>query len=116
MAETGKRKGVGSDRLRVLVLMAILSATGAPAARAQLRVQQQLDQVDQSFVCPEDLPTDQAKTDALKLFMDRVAAIQPNITIGEIIEYRVSLLKKHRCEKTLAAIASQGSNSRGAGD
>lgn len=107
---------MGSDRIRALVLAAVLSAGGPTAAHAQLDVQKQLDQIDQSFVCPEDLPTDEARKDALKLFIDRVAAAEPKITISEIVEYRVSLLKKHQCEKTLASIARQAPKGQGAAD
>lgn len=74
------------------------------SARAQLDVQNKLAQIDRTFVCPEDLPTDQARQDAVKLFLEQVAAVQPKVTLREITEYRVSLLKKHQCSQTLANI------------
>jgi hypothetical protein len=91
---------------------AVLSALAAVAlmigiagsAHAQLRVQSELAQVDRTFICPESLPSDEARLDAAKLFVEQVAAIEPHLTIGELIGYRLTLLRKHGCTQTLRYI------------
>jgi hypothetical protein len=74
------------------------------AAHAQLDVQQKLAQIDRTFVCPESLPSDEARTDALKLFVEQVAAVQPIVTVKQLTEYRDAVLRKHQCRATLAQI------------
>jgi hypothetical protein len=68
---------------------------------AILPVQQKLDQLDRTFVCPESLPSDGARMDALKLFIAQLQAAEPNLTIRNLVEYRQSLLVKHSCTITL---------------
>jgi ethanolamine utilization microcompartment shell protein EutL len=63
----------------IVVLLA-----GNTAAHAQLAVQQTLAQIDRTFVCPESLPSDEARNDALKLFLEEVAAVQPTITVKQL--------------------------------
>jgi hypothetical protein len=92
----------------ILATVAMLNATGA---RAQLAVQKSLAQIDRTFVCPEDLPSDEARDTALKLFLQQVAAIEPKTTVGDMISYRVSLLKKHQCRQTLANLAQSATPS-----
>jgi hypothetical protein len=100
--------------LKALAALAVSIATMiATGAHAQLDVQKKLAQIDRTFICPEDLPTEQAKQDALNLFLEQVAVVQPQITIAEIIEYRVSLLKKHQCRQTLANIGASPSQASG---
>jgi hypothetical protein len=91
--------------LRCLFGVLGILTLGATGVHAQLAVQNKLAQIDRTFVCPEDLPNDEARSIALKLFLQQLAAVQPSITIKEITEYRVSLLKKHQCRQTLANIA-----------
>lgn len=69
-----------------------------------LPVQQKLDQIDRTFVCPESLPSNEARTDAMKLFVEQLRAVEPNLTVRNIVEYRYSLLEKHGCVKTLENI------------
>ncbi len=63
-----------------------------------------LEDLDKSFVCPEDLPNDQARQDAVKLFAETIAKQHPEMTIEELARYRVSLLEKHHCTQSLANI------------
>jgi hypothetical protein len=60
--------------------------------------------IDRTFVCPESLPDDEARNDALKLFLAEVAAVQPTITVKQLTEFRVAMLRKHQCRATLANI------------
>lgn len=83
----------------IVVLLA-----GDTASHAQLAVQQKLAQIDRTFVCPESLPSDEARSDALKLFLEELAAVQPTITVKQLAEFRVAMLRKHRCLATLANI------------
>jgi len=72
------------------------------AANWQLPVQDKLDQIDRTFVCPESLPSDEARQDAMKLFIEQVQAVESKLTIRNLVEYRESLLIKHQCTQTLA--------------
>lgn len=76
----------------------------ALAASGTLPVQSQLDQIDRTFICPEDLPTDEAREAALLVFNAQVQAVQPGLTLRQLIEYRYSMLAKHQCTKTLEAM------------
>ena len=44
------------------------------AAHSQLAVKEKLAQIDRTFVCPESLPSDDARKDAVKLFLEELAA------------------------------------------
>jgi hypothetical protein len=94
-SKTGASTAVGT----IVVLLAANSA-----AHAQLAVQQRLAQIDHTFACPESLPSDEARKDALKLFIEEVAAVRPTITVKQITEFRVAMLRKHQCSATLANI------------
>jgi hypothetical protein len=59
-----------------------------------------------SFRCPEDLPTDQARQDAIYNFLAWVQQRYPGLTIAKIAEIRTRFLEEHHCEKTLANIRS----------
>ena len=91
------------ESLPVLGLLGTLMLPGV--GQAQLRVQDQLAQIDRSFVCPESLPDDEARSAALTLFLKQVAAVEPHISITELVDYRVNLLRKHQCVVTLANIS-----------
>lgn len=69
-----------------------------------LPVQKKLNQIDRTFVCPESLPSDAAREDALRLFIAQVQAAEPNLTVQALTEYRISLLEKHQCRDTLAKL------------
>lgn len=98
------RSEVGIRMIRqTMMLLALLGL--AARIDAQLPVQAKLAQIDRTFVCPESLPSDSARQAALQLFLEQVSAVEPNLTVANIITYRVSLLRKHRCAQTLANIA-----------
>ena len=83
----------------IVVLLA-----GNTAAHAQSAVQRKLAQIDRTFVCPESLPSDEARNHALTLFLEELAAVQPTITVKQLTEFRVAMLRKHQCRATLANI------------
>ncbi len=83
---------------------ALLVGLVSSATHAQTTEQSMVPQIDRTFVCPEVLPSDEARRDALKLFLDQVVAAKQNITIAEITEFRVAMLRKHQCNQTLANI------------
>jgi hypothetical protein len=92
---------IGASAVGTIVVL----LAGNTAAHAQLAVQQKLAQIDRTFVCPESLPSDEARNDAVKLFLEEAAAVQPTITVKQLTEFRVAMLKKHKCRATLANIA-----------
>jgi len=94
--------------MRVLLLMAAAGCLWRPSpARAQLPVENGLAQIDRTFVCPESLPNDAARDAAMQLFIEQVRAVQPNLTVAELVSYRMTLLQRHDCAETLAHIAHQ---------
>ena len=86
----------------VVTLVVLLA--GNTAARAQLAVEQKLAEIDRTFICPESLPSDEARNDAVKLFLDEWAAVQPTTTVNQVMAFRVAMLRKHRCRATLENI------------
>jgi len=82
-------------------LIALTAIVAVIQSSSLLPVQQKLDQLDRTFICPEDLPSDEARQSAVLLFLEQVRAIEPNLTVKSLIEYRQSLLVKHDCTKTL---------------
>jgi hypothetical protein len=71
--------------------------------------------IDRQFVCPEALPDDQARSDALKSFMDNMSKAAPDEGIVDVLNYRKVLLQKHGCAKTLGNLqASQDAVLKGA--
>ena len=87
-----------------IVVSSVVVAMAASAAQAQSAEQQMVAQIDRTFVCPEALPSDAARQDALKLFFQQAAAAKPSITLGEITQFRVAMLRKHGCNETLAKL------------
>jgi hypothetical protein len=85
-----------------IVALSLVAAMVASAARAQTAEQKMVAQIDGTFICPEALPSDEARNDALKLFLEQVAAAKPSITVAEITQFRVAMLRKHQCNETLA--------------
>lgn len=62
-----------------------------------LPVQQTLDQIDRTFICPETLPSDEAREDANRLFIEQLMVVEKKLTVRIVIEYRQALLIKHHC-------------------
>jgi hypothetical protein len=89
--------------MRVLFLITgIIAVWGAAPGQAQLLARNRLAQIDHTFVCPESLPNDAAREAAIRLFTEQVAAMNPRVTIRQIVSYRVALLRRHGCRQTLA--------------
>ncbi|MDR7134557.1 uncharacterized protein J2X06_001741 [Lysobacter niastensis] len=65
-----------------------------------------------AFHCPEDLPTDEARTDALTAFLQTARREHPNITTSELLSLRVRLIHDHQCDRTLASMASPPKSGR----
>jgi hypothetical protein len=57
-----------------------------------------------SFVCPEALPTDQARVNALGDFVQWFRARHPDTTVGGMLAARYALLESHHCKQTLTNI------------
>jgi len=94
-----ERVGVAMFKLAGLVVAAALVGS---SAYAQTTEQKMVAQIDRTFVCPEALPSEEARKDALKLFMDQVAVAKPDVTLEQIIQFRTAMLRKHQCNGTLA--------------
>ena len=56
-----------------------------------------LKQLERGFVCPERLPTDDARIAAARNFVERYGRIRPQSRIGERMAARQRLMTKHRC-------------------
>jgi hypothetical protein len=93
----------GTEMIRMtaaLLLAALLTAAlGPAAAHAQGADQAKLAEIDRSFVCPEAMPTDQTRHDALSLFMHQAADANPQGTVEEIVNFRTWMLQKHHCKQ-----------------
>jgi hypothetical protein len=86
------------------IALTLVATMAAFAAQAQTTEERMVAQIDRTFVCPESLPSDEARTDALKLFLDQVAAAKPSTTVAETTRFRVAMLRKHQCQETLAKL------------
>ena len=64
----------------------------------------QVSTIDHLFVCPETLPSDQARTDALSNFMESMSKAAPDEGIVDVLRYRKLLLQKHACTETLRSL------------
>jgi hypothetical protein len=71
------------------------AAAGAPDEIARL---------DQQFLCPESLATDQARERALHAFVTAYAHAAPDSTIADMLLFRRALLAKHGCRRTLEGL------------
>lgn len=60
--------------------------------------------IDKGFICQEKYLNDEQKIAALGKFINQYIGIYPNATLEDLLEYRLYLLNKHRCEKTLNII------------
>ena len=85
----------------------LLAAMFSACAQAQSADKDKLSQVDRNFVCPESLPSDAARQEAVKQYLLAVGDAWPGVTVDQMIAFRVALLNKHKCTKTLEAIQQQ---------
>ena len=93
--------------MRRMVVAASLAFLLALPVSAQTKEQKIVAQIDRSFICPEALPSDDARKAALQLFISQVAAAKPRITVNELTAFRVAMLRKHGCAQTLANIGEK---------
>ena len=91
---------LGPLRFLPLVLLAL-------PAHAQSADKDKLAQVDRTFVCPESLPDDATRREAMKKYLLAVGDAWPGVTVNQMIDFRVALLNKHNCAKTLEALKRQ---------
>ena len=82
------------------LLITLLLWTGIAAATEPLSD----ENFSKTFHCPEDLPSDRAREDAVYNFLHWAQQSYPDLTIKEIVELRIRLLEEHHCEKTLSRI------------
>ena len=92
--------------LRPLLLFIVAAASALPAHAGDVD-KEKLAQVDHSFVCPESIPDSAARQEAIRQFILQVSDAWPNASVDDTIAFRVALLKKHKCTKTLEAIQRQ---------
>ncbi len=59
------------------------------------------DNLDRGFICPETLPNDQARAEALRAFFTAVRSEAPHATILDAVHFRYETLQKHGCRQTL---------------
>ncbi len=57
--------------------------------------------LDSQFVCPEALPNDRARGDALRAFFNAIRSEAPHATIMDAVHFRYETLQKHGCRQTL---------------
>jgi hypothetical protein len=88
-------------RTALLAALALLAYSGVVGANVDSG---KLHQVDHTFICPEDLPSSAARDDAIRQFTRDVATAWPDITIEQMITFRVAVLERHHCIKALEAI------------
>jgi hypothetical protein len=93
-------------RATIAFLAAVLIC-GSIGAHADGIDKDKLDAVDRNFICPESQPDDATRRAAVKQFLLDVGAAWPGVTVAQMIRFRVALLNKHSCTKTLEAIQRQ---------
>lgn len=90
----------------LLPLLLLAAGLALPAHAGDLD-KDKLAKIDRRFVCPESLPDDAARRGAVKTYLLQMRDAWPDASVDDMIAYRVSLLKKHQCMKTLEAIGRQ---------
>jgi len=60
------------------------------------------------FVCPESLPTEEARLEAARQFAVWAQGAHPDWDLNRFVDYRMALLTEHHCDETLANIAANG--------
>ena len=72
--------------------LAIMSVAGSASAQTSAA---DFVQMDRAFVCPENLPSDAARAQAEKDFVDRLRQLK--LAPKEIYVFRMNLLRSHHC-------------------
>jgi len=75
-------------------------------AAAELPTEKTLAIIDRTFVCPEDLPNDETR-DAANAFFLQLVMSMGEVTPEQLIEYRVRMLRRHNCTKSLENISKR---------
>ena len=60
---------------------------------------------DQAFVCPEDLPGEAARRQAMVVFFHWAEAAHPDWSLADTVEFKKTLLIRHHCEASLRDLA-----------
>lgn len=75
----------------------ILSGAFLIAASAPSLTPSQKRTLEREFICPERLPDDEARIEAVKRFINRYAIFAPRSSINERMAFRDSLFAKNNC-------------------
>lgn len=84
----------------ILTVIALVLSTSALAATPHMSD----SQFDAKFRCPESLPSEQAKDQAVRQYVDWARQDHGNWTVTQLATFRFRLLEKHDCEETLKNI------------
>lgn len=85
---------------KLILLMVFISAIATATTSAASQ------NYPKNFKCPESLPTDEAKQEALNDFLLWAQKQHKDWTLEQIIKLRVDLLNKYQCNQTLSNIKS----------
>ena len=88
--------------LEVLAIFAMVSGSAVIADPNRMA------QIDRLFTCPENLPSDNARIEAIAKFDSEMKLAVRKLTLDQLGEARMYLLKKHRCYVSLANLAQNG--------
>ena len=70
--------------------------------------------IDKAFVCPENLPDENARMVALHDFMNAMVRAAPDKSVPDVLLYRRTLLQSHGCTQTLKSLdAAEAAVNRG---
>lgn len=81
------------------LLVSTVLLVAAAGAVMPLSSSQQRD-LDKNFVCPEKLPDDAARLQAITSFMQAYARFDGKATVNDRLAYRAWLLARHKCTTT----------------
>jgi len=84
----------------ILTLVAFVLSTSASAATPHMSDLQ----FDAQFRCPESLPSQQARNQAVREYVDWVRQNHGNWTVTQLSTFSFRLLEKHDCAQTLKNI------------
>jgi hypothetical protein len=84
--------------------MVFASFTALPVVAQNPPASAPLAAIASSFRCPEELPSDEARKEAVDSFTRQYAAAFPGKTVADLSQFRYQLLVSHHCTQTLANI------------
>jgi hypothetical protein len=97
-------RGLQEDRMIHALAFATLALALSDVSASAAPSTSTFADIDRQFVCPEALPDDATRTQALKAFMTGVSQAAPNMNIAQVLLYRRTLLTKHGCAATLRSL------------